>query len=172
MDRDSDPKRGAGQSKPPVHFIPGVAEVMVGLALETGASKYGPFNWRKESISITTYIGAIRRHASLMLDGELIDRESGLPHWAHIAASAMIAMDADAIGKLINDLPPRGGVPNLMAKVTAHRKAVAEGLDPPYLWTGTEMLTGDAAKRAYIESLNKNAEEVVPDEADKTGQPD
>jgi hypothetical protein len=101
-------------------------EVEVGLVLEGGAEKYGIFNWRNEPISITTYVGAIRRHVNAILDGEDIDPESGRPHWAHIAASAGIAMDAKAIGNLIDDRPTPGAGPELMESVAQARKVIGE----------------------------------------------
>lgn len=45
------------------------------------------------------------RHLQLWWDGEIHDKDSGLDHMAHIAASAMIVMDAAAHGKLNHDFP-------------------------------------------------------------------
>ncbi len=126
LTKDNNPKRAAGDSKAPVHFVPPVAEVEIGLVLESGAEKYGVFNWRHEPISITTYVGAVRRHINAILDGQDIDPESGRPHWAHIAASASIALDADKIGNLIDDRPKPGAGPELMESVAQARKVLIE----------------------------------------------
>ena len=76
--------------------------------LENGAVKYGPYNWRDQQIGIQTYVGAIMRHTSAVRRGEDIDPESGLPHMAHIMATAAILIDATEHGMMIDDRPPNG----------------------------------------------------------------
>lgn len=132
MANDNNPKRRQGALKAPLEFMPIVAEALIALVLEGGAKKYGAFNWRKEDISVSTYVGAVRRHIGAIADGEMIDPESGFPHWAHIAASASIAMDADALGKLINDIKLDGNGPEVLRGIHAEREAVASDvkIDP------------------------------------------
>lgn len=52
--------------------------------LNYGAKKYAPWNWEK-GISRRRLYAAACRHYKAILDGEEIDRESGLPHTAHLA---------------------------------------------------------------------------------------
>lgn len=56
--------------------------------LQHGAEKYGRNNW-KECTEEFRYANAINRHVAAIQKGEITDPESGLPHAAHIMASAM-----------------------------------------------------------------------------------
>ena len=95
--------------KVPMQLIPPVADELMARVLEGGAAKYGVFNWRERSIAIQTYIGAIMRHTAAIRRGEDIDTESGLPHMAHIMATAAIVLDATEHQTLIDDRPPSRG---------------------------------------------------------------
>lgn len=58
-----------------------------------GAEKYGVESWRHMPWSeelADMYLGAICRHLVSMYSDEDIDADSGLPHWAHAMASALI----------------------------------------------------------------------------------
>jgi hypothetical protein len=118
---DNNPKARVGALKVPLQYLPTVGEAYTALVLEHGANKYGPFNWRKEAISISTYVGAIRRHVGAIADGQDLDEDTGLPHWAHIAASCFIALDALSLGKLIDDRT-KGMAPEVLAALAAARK--------------------------------------------------
>jgi hypothetical protein len=65
----------------PVEFLIGL-----GKALAHGAEKYGTHNFRK-GLSYSRLLDATERHGKLELAGIEKDRDSGLPHWAHAAAS-------------------------------------------------------------------------------------
>lgn len=97
------PKTGAGRLKPEPHLISPVAMMWILAALENGAIKYGPYNWRQTPIPTNTYLSAIRRHLDEYATG--VDRasDSKLPHLAHIAAGCIILLDAAAAGTLIDD---------------------------------------------------------------------
>ena len=99
------PKDIAARDKCPLQLIPPVSERLIAGVLASGAAKYGPWNWRAKGIGLMTYIGAIQRHANAIRSGEDVDPESGLPHVAHIAATAAILMDAAEHEKLIDDRP-------------------------------------------------------------------
>jgi hypothetical protein len=61
---------------------------------EYGVRKYGrPFSYRA-GIPTGELLAAIIRHAVHIQDGQELDEESGLPHMAHIAANALMAMSA------------------------------------------------------------------------------
>lgn len=65
----------------PVEFNIGVAK-----AFTYGAKKYSPDNFR-EGMSARRLLNAMERHMLLEKAGVEKDTESGLPHWAHAAAS-------------------------------------------------------------------------------------
>lgn len=111
---DNNPKARVGALKAPLHLVPPSAEYYIALALKDGAEKYGPYNWRSEAISISTYVGAIRRHLNAWWDGEDDAQDSGVHHIAHVMASCALILDAASVGQLIDDRPPAGGVVELM----------------------------------------------------------
>jgi len=102
----TDPKQASGAAKAPLHLLPPAPMALAAAVLQTGADKYGAWNWRTTGVSIMTYVAAIRRHLDALVDGPLEDPESSLPHLAHIAASAAIVLDAQAHGTLTDDRPP------------------------------------------------------------------
>ncbi len=57
-------------------------------ALEYGEVKYSKMNWKK-GLPATEIIESLLRHAFAMLDGEELDKESGLPHIGHLQSNAM-----------------------------------------------------------------------------------
>jgi len=99
-----DPKKAMGDAKCPMHLLPTVALRQAAWVLQGGAQKYGEWNWRtSDGILTSTYIGAIMRHLCQFADGEDQDDESGRSHLAHIIAGSSILLDADRVGKLIDD---------------------------------------------------------------------
>ena len=56
--------------------------------LEYGALKYSPFNWQKP-MPLNEILESMQRHLASLMDGELIDAESGISHMGHIQANAM-----------------------------------------------------------------------------------
>jgi len=95
-----DIKKAAGLKKTQLVLMPPTAEDMICQVIQSGADKYGAWNWRMSGIETSTYISAIKRHLAAIHSGEWLDPESGKPHIAHIAASACIMMDADSQGRL------------------------------------------------------------------------
>jgi hypothetical protein len=57
-------------------------------ALMYGVDKYGKDNWKKGLVK-EEIIDSLLRHVFKILKGELIDKESNLPHTGHILANAM-----------------------------------------------------------------------------------
>jgi hypothetical protein len=107
---DGNPKTAQGVKKPGgMHCTPPVALMELGKVMASGAAKYGPFNWRTDSITFSTYYNAMMRHAYAMLDGQWIDPESGAPHAAHMMACAAILIDAERQGMLNDDRPSVSG---------------------------------------------------------------
>jgi hypothetical protein len=103
------PKEAAGRAKLPLHLCPPAAKREMTLALEIGANKYGPWNWRGAGINLMTYIGAMQRHLDAIHAGEDTDPDSGVSHIGHILAGAAIVADAEEHGMLTDDRPQRGG---------------------------------------------------------------
>ena len=98
-----DPKASHGAKKVPLWLVPPVAKEAAARVLALGASKYGPWNWRKTDVCRSTYISAIHRHLDAWQSGETIDPESGESHIAHVLATCCILLDADSVGNLKDD---------------------------------------------------------------------
>jgi hypothetical protein len=114
----TNPKDKVGATKPPLDLIPGVAEVQLSLAMKYGASRYGVANWRQHEIGARCYIGAAKRHLASWLDGEDLDADSKVSHLAHVMACMAIMLDAESIGKLVDDRPTPGGAASAIRKFT------------------------------------------------------
>lgn len=56
--------------------------------LEFGALKYAPRNWMKP-MDLTEILESMQRHLASLMDGEEIDKESGISHMGHIQCNAM-----------------------------------------------------------------------------------
>jgi hypothetical protein len=82
----------------PLHVLEDLARVM-----QTGAEKYGRFNWRRDSIEARTYIAAIMRHTIAWAEGQSFDHDSGIHPLAHVMACCALVMDAQRLGKLIDN---------------------------------------------------------------------
>jgi hypothetical protein len=76
------------KTKPRVDLLDRSALEGLGKVLAFGAQKYSPNGWR-EGISNSRVMGALLRHALAILDGELNDPESGLPHIDHLGCNWM-----------------------------------------------------------------------------------
>ena len=98
------PKESAGSKKINMYLIPPIFKKLVAQVLQSGANKYGPWNWRKDDpIKVSTYISAMQRHLDAFQDGETLDPESGITHLAHVAAGVAILLDAEKAGNLNDD---------------------------------------------------------------------
>lgn len=62
-------------------LIPAIATESLAAVLTYGAKKYKPNNWR--SVDPQRYVAAFERHWHAYISGEMLDKESGLPHLAH-----------------------------------------------------------------------------------------
>ena len=102
------PKQAQGRKKVRPHLIPTAGLIAVAEVMKLGAEKYDPMNWRDNPIDLTDYEDAAMRHWLAIADGEDLDPESNQSHWAHLAATALIVLDAAAVGTLVDDRPTRG----------------------------------------------------------------
>jgi hypothetical protein len=65
----------------------GALEAIVQV-LEHGATKYAPNNWQLVDNAEDRYYDALMRHLAWYRSGESFDRDSGLPHLAHVMCNA------------------------------------------------------------------------------------
>ena len=108
MMNDNNPKTRLGALKVPLHLVPPSASHYLALALADGAKKYGPYNWRGEPISVSTYYGAMKRHVDAFWDGQDEASDSNVHHLAHAMACCALMLDAMECGKLVDDRPTEG----------------------------------------------------------------
>lgn len=109
---DGNPKSVQGAKKLPLGLVPSTASAVMAAAFADGCRKYGKANWRETDVSAEVYVNAALRHLALWYDGgEEAARDSGCHHLGHAMACLAILVDAQAVGKLIDDRPP--AVPNL-----------------------------------------------------------
>ena len=101
--KDTNPKTAYGLKKPDLFHVPFRALFWQGVVHLQGALKYGPFNWRKQPVSASTYLNAAIRHLNEWREGVERDKDSGAHPLAHVAACCNIIMDAEAHGTLIDD---------------------------------------------------------------------
>lgn len=119
------PKEAAGSKKPGVWSVfPRWVSLLVGRVMETGASKYGRFNYRETPIAVSTYEDAMERHAQLWFDGEDNDPESGVSHLAHVIACATLLLDAQATGKLVDNRQKTGIVRKTLEELEELRRTL------------------------------------------------
>ena len=121
--QDTNPKAGVGRMKPPVGLVPPVAILNIAMAFKDGAAKYGPYNWRIDPVSVSTYVDAMLRHLGSFQDGEERSADADVLHLAHIAACACILMDAQAQGTLVDDRPTPGKASEIIAQETERTRA-------------------------------------------------
>jgi hypothetical protein len=85
-------KADAGKPRPtlvPVSLIRAVADVRM-----FGLNKYkGEDNWKR--VEPKRYKDALYRHWLAYLDGEIYDKESGLPHLWHLATNVAFLIDLE-----------------------------------------------------------------------------
>lgn len=103
----------AQDDKAPLDYLEHAADVQISRALAggaftptgklSGAAKYGRRNFRYSPIKANVYIGAIKRHIGALANGEDIDPDSGLSHWAHIGADIHVVLSAMDAGTYEDD---------------------------------------------------------------------
>lgn len=75
----------------------GMPKALAGVVavLTFGAKKYSAHSWRQVENNQERYRDAFYRHLNAIEAGELIDPESGLPHWDHICCNALFLSELD-----------------------------------------------------------------------------
>ncbi len=117
----TNPKDLIGVTKVPLFsVVPPASLIYEGLAMQDGARKYGPFNWRSKKVILSIYLDALGRHVLAFVDGEEFAADSKKPHLAHAKACLGIIIDAMETGNLIDDRPPRGPAADLLERWKRH----------------------------------------------------
>jgi hypothetical protein len=111
----TNPKDLLGIRKVQLNLVPPSSLIYQALAMEDGAKKYGPFNWRTKRVKASIYVAAATRHLQAWWDGENDAEDSGKPHLAHALACIGIIIDAAVTGNLVDDRPPAGAAARLIA---------------------------------------------------------
>lgn len=91
FEEDSRPGYKDDTGKLQYHLVdwPAIEQMIRVLMYGARQPNRGPQNWRKVENAIVRYSDAIHRHMSKLAQGEVFDRESGLPHAAHVMCNAM-----------------------------------------------------------------------------------
>lgn len=93
--KTENPKKAFGDEKPSIHNIPMGPILEVAKVMAHGSKKYGRKNWRIQPIDASTYYSAMFRHmVDWFENGVDLDHDSKIHHLAHVAASALILLDA------------------------------------------------------------------------------
>lgn len=86
-------KQDNAKTKPPISIIPYESLANISLAMAYGAEKYGRGDYRnQDTLCWTLYADACYRHLGEWLEGTDRDRESGIHHVSHAAASLVILL--------------------------------------------------------------------------------
>ena len=110
------PKQILGDKKVNMSVVPASSTIYEALAMQDGARKYGPFNWRITKVEAMTYVAACKRHLDSWVDGEANASDSGYPHLAHAKACLGILIDALETENLIDNRPAPGNAAALLAR--------------------------------------------------------
>ena len=119
---NANPKDLIGATKPNLFLLPPTGILYGSLAMQDGARKYGPYNWREKDVRASIYIAAAMRHILSWQDGEHEAKDSGVHHLGHAIACLAILLDAEANEVLVDDRPVSGVFAELVGTHTKHRK--------------------------------------------------
>lgn len=90
-------------------LVPYEAICAIAVGLNYGAEKYEPRNYEK-GLSYRQLCMSIERHNRAILDGEVIDTDSGLPHFVLLASSIAMLCNNIMQKTVIEDRPePKTG---------------------------------------------------------------
>lgn len=106
---DNNVKTAAAAKKPRMAAVPPIAIMALGAAMQTGADKYGLFNWRDTSVTATVFYNAMVRHLEQWYSGEQCASDTGVHHLAHLMAGAAIILDAE-MNEVFKDDRPKGKI--------------------------------------------------------------
>lgn len=115
----TNPKDLLGVKKVQLNLVPASSVIYQALAMEDGAKKYGPYNWRENKVIASIYVAAAMRHLQAWYDsGEELAEDSKKPHLGHAMACLGIIIDAKETGNLVDDRPIPGAASSLIKEWT------------------------------------------------------
>lgn len=114
----TNPKDLLGTKKPNISLVPMSSIIYQALAMEDGAKKYGPYNWRQNKVIASIYVDAAMRHLAQWFDGEELASDSQRPHLAHAMACIGIIIDAYETGNLVDNRPLPGAASKIIERFT------------------------------------------------------
>lgn len=119
--KESNPKQAFGDAKSPLSCVPFPVLFEVGLGMLEGHLKgYRSHNYRVAGVRTSTYFNAVMRHLAAWWEGQDIDPDSNLPHIVKAICCLVVFRDAQMLGKVTDDRPPRhmdGWLEDMMAHV-------------------------------------------------------
>ena len=111
----TNPKDKLGIKKVQLNLVPASSLIFQALAMEDGARKYGPYNWRANKVIASIYVAAAQRHLLQWFDShEELTNDSGVPNLGAALACIGIIIDAQATGNLVDDRPLPGAAAALI----------------------------------------------------------
>lgn len=122
----TNPKDLLGIKKVQLNLVPASSIIYQALAMEDGARKYGPYNWRAKKVIASIYIAAALRHIQAWQDGESVASDSQKPHLGHALACLGIIVDALETGNLVDDRPLPGAAGKLISEWEEKKAAAAK----------------------------------------------
>lgn len=105
--KPTNPKDGLGSDRVPMTTVSDIACAEESLAFTEGLLKYGRNNYRIMGVSASIYLDALRRHLAKFINGEDRDARTGVHHLGSVRACTSIILDAQAMGILTDDRPPK-----------------------------------------------------------------
>lgn len=103
--KESNPKQQFADAKVQFHVLPMQVVAELSVAMLEGATKYGSHNYRKTGARFSTYYNATMRHLVAYLEGEDVDRESGVNHITKAITSLMVLRDCMLNDIYVDDRP-------------------------------------------------------------------
>lgn len=105
--KDPNPKDAVGIKKVSMSCIPKAPLMLVAVAMQEGARKYGRHNYRASDVQCMIYLDAAKRHLDDFEEGIDIDPDSDVHHVAKAIATLTVLLDAILQGRCIDDRPPK-----------------------------------------------------------------
>lgn len=119
----TNPKDLLGIKKVQLNLVPSSSKIYQALAMEDGAEKYGPYNWRSKKVRASIYVAAALRHLEAWHDSrEELAEDSQKPHLGHALACLGIIVDALETGNLVDDRPLPGAAAKLIKRYKKNDK--------------------------------------------------
>lgn len=127
------PKDLVGAKKAPLALVPPALVIGAAEAMQVGASKYGPYNWRDYPVQVMTYVEAAFRHLYAFVDGEDLAPDTGVHHIKHVVAGMGILLDSLESGIAIDNRPKPGPAADMLDEQDRSTPPkVAPEAEPPY----------------------------------------